>query len=90
MGEVRYFTLVCDDVPYSVVLTDPGPRTMDVLKEISRLTGLSLWHGKLLIGQLPATVLGDQPEAWARAAVSALRAAGAVAQAVEQDAWGVV
>jgi len=83
-GKVRYFTLVCDDVPYSVVLADPGTRTMDVLKEIRRLTGLSLWHGKLLIGKLPMTVLDDQPEDAARAAASALRAVGAVAHAIEQ------
>nr|BEK66627.1 hypothetical protein KPHV_38540 [Kitasatospora purpeofusca] len=79
-----YFTLVCDCVPHSVVLSDPGTRTIDAVKEISRLTGLSLWHSKLLIGQLPATVLEDQPEDIARAAASALRDVGAVAHVVEQ------
>ncbi|MER7844125.1 ribosomal protein L7/L12 [Kitasatospora sp. NPDC096077] len=85
MDDDGYVALVCDSVQYSVVLADPGARTMDVLKEIRRLTGLSLWHGKLLIGQLPATILEDQPEDTARAAAGTLRDAGAVAQAVEQD-----
>ncbi|MFI9329473.1 ribosomal protein L7/L12 [Kitasatospora sp. NPDC052868] len=85
MDDDGYVTLVCDFVPYSVVLGDPGTRTIDVLKEIRRLTGLSLWHGKLLIGQLPATVLEDQSKDTAQAAAGALRAVGAVAHAVGQN-----
>ncbi|MFD9687759.1 hypothetical protein ACFWXO_18600 [Kitasatospora sp. NPDC059088] len=46
-----------------------------------RRTGLSLWHGKLLTGRLPATVLKDVPADLAETVVSELRAAGARAEA---------
>ncbi|MCD0481610.1 ribosomal protein L7/L12 [Streptacidiphilus sp. ASG 303] len=77
-----YFTLVCDDPPYGVVLTDPGPRPVEVVKALHRRTGLSLWRSKVLIGDLPATVLADVPEQDAVAMAAALREAGARADAV--------
>ncbi|WP_046732023.1 50S ribosomal protein L7/L12 [Streptomyces humi] len=41
----EYFSLVCDDVPHDVVLTDPGVRVLEVAQVVRRLTGLSLWRG---------------------------------------------
>lgn len=74
-----YVTLECGEPPNTVVLTDPGPNVLEVLKVIRRRTGLSLWHGKVLIGQLPVTVLEDVPADLAEAMASELRAAGAAA-----------
>ena len=80
----EYFLLVCDDVPHDVVLTAPGVRLMDVVQVVRRLTGLSLWRSKALATQLPAAILAGVPEEDAAAAVSALRDAGALAEAREQ------
>lgn len=80
----EYFLLVCDDVPHNVVLTDLGPRVMDVVQVVRRLTGLSLWHSKVLVTQVPAVILTGVPEEDAAAAVSALRDAGARAETGEQ------
>lgn len=71
-----HFLLVCDDVPQDVVLTDPGIRVMDVVQVVRRLTGLSLWRGKILAAQVPAVILTCVSEEDAAAAVSALRDAG--------------
>lgn len=76
----KYFTLICDQAPTTVVLTDPGPRPFETVQVIRRLTGLSLWHGKSLLGSLPATVLDEVSPAVAAAAVSALLEAGAQAE----------
>ncbi|MFC9288681.1 ribosomal protein L7/L12 [Streptomyces sp. NPDC057052] len=76
----EYFLLVCDDVPHDVVLTDPGVRVMDVVRVVRRLTGLSLWRGKVLATRVPAVVLARVPEEGAMAAVSALRDARARAE----------
>ncbi|MFI9393482.1 ribosomal protein L7/L12 [Streptomyces bauhiniae] len=80
----EYFLLVCDDAPYDVVVTDPGARVMDVVRVVRRLTGLSLWHSKVLVTQVPALILKGVPEEDATAAVLALREAGARAEAREQ------
>jgi large subunit ribosomal protein L7/L12 len=80
----EYFSLVCDDVPHDVVLTDPGIRVMDVVQVVRRLTGLSLWRSKILATQVPAVVLTCVSEEDAAAAVSALRDAGARAETREQ------
>ncbi|MGW6894649.1 ribosomal protein L7/L12 [Streptomyces chartreusis] len=85
---VEYFVLVCDDVPHDVVLTDPGARVIDVAQVIRRLTGLSLWRGKVLATQAPAVILNSVPEEAAVAAVSALRDAGAEAEIRERSEWG--
>ncbi|WP_121720971.1 ribosomal protein L7/L12 [Streptomyces sp. E2N171] len=76
--------LVCDDVPHDVVLSDPGVRVMDVVQVVRRLTGLSLWRGKVLATQVPAVLLAGVPEEEAAAAVSALRDAGARAETRER------
>jgi large subunit ribosomal protein L7/L12 len=81
----EYFLLVCDDVLHDVVLTDPGVRVMDVVQAVRRLTGLSLWHSKVLTTQVPAVVLAELPEDDAQAAVAALREAGAYAETREQQ-----
>ncbi|MFF9759562.1 ribosomal protein L7/L12 [Streptomyces caelestis] len=80
----EYFLLVCDDVPHDVVLTDPGTRTLDVVHVIRRLTGLSLWHSKVLAVQIPAVILAGVPQEDAESAVTALRDAGAQAEARQQ------
>ncbi|MBD2817137.1 ribosomal protein L7/L12 [Streptomyces parvulus] len=80
----EYILLVCDDVPHDVVLSDPGVRVMDVVRVVRRLTGLSLWHSKVLTTQVPAVLLAGVPEEDAAAAVSALRDAGARAETRER------
>ncbi|MGE7387767.1 ribosomal protein L7/L12 [Streptomyces sp. NPDC004126] len=75
------FLLICDDQPHTAVLTDPGPRAIEVVKLLHRRIGISLWHGKLLVGRLPATVLEDVPEEAAVAIVAEPRRAGADAHA---------
>ncbi|MEU3738264.1 ribosomal protein L7/L12 [Streptomyces sp. NPDC032198] len=82
----EYFLLVCDDVPHDVVLTDPGPRVLDVAQVVRRLTGLSLWSSKARATQAPAVILGDLSQEAAEAAVAALRDAGACAEALEHNA----
>ncbi|MFD8297147.1 ribosomal protein L7/L12 [Streptomyces bauhiniae] len=79
-----WFLLVCDDPPYDVMVTDPGPRVLDVVQVVRRLTGLSLWHSKVLVTQVPALILNEVPEEDAMTAVLALRDAGARAEAREQ------
>ncbi|MFD5265266.1 ribosomal protein L7/L12 [Streptomyces sp. NPDC058335] len=80
----EYFSLVCDDVPHDVVLTDPGVRVIDVARAVRRLTGLSLWHSRVLATRTPAVVLDGVPRGGAEAAVAALRDVGAAAEAREQ------
>ncbi|MEV5733835.1 ribosomal protein L7/L12 [Streptomyces sp. NPDC052292] len=80
----EYFLLVCDDVAHDVVLTDSGVHVMDVVQVVRRLTGLSLWHSKVLAAQVPAVILAGVPQEDAAAAVSALRGVGARAEEREQ------
>ncbi|MEU2550626.1 ribosomal protein L7/L12 [Streptomyces sp. NPDC013313] len=84
----EYFLLVCADVPHDVVLTDSGVRVMDVVQVVRRLTGLSLWHSKVLASQVPAVILAGVPQEDAAAAVSALRGVGARAEEREQPEPG--
>ncbi|WP_327116195.1 ribosomal protein L7/L12 [Streptomyces sp. NBC_01341] len=79
-----YFLLVCDGIPHDVVLTDPGIRVLDVAQVVRRLTGLSLWRSKALAVQVPALILDGVSQEDAEAAVTALLAAGALAQMREQ------
>ncbi|MEU8674292.1 ribosomal protein L7/L12 [Streptomyces sp. NPDC048560] len=83
-----YFLLVCDDVPHDVVLTDPGIRVLDVAQVVRRLTGLSLWRSKVLATRVPSLILVGVPQEDAEAAVTALSAAGALAQVREQPEPG--
>ncbi|MFF3322220.1 ribosomal protein L7/L12 [Streptomyces sp. NPDC002889] len=80
----EYFTLVCDDLPHDVVLTDPGARVLDVTQVVRRLTGLSLWRSKVLASQVPAMILDGVPQEDAEAAVAALCDAGAQAEVRQQ------
>lgn len=81
---VEYFTLVCDEVSSDVVLVEPGCHVVEVVKVLRRYTGLSLWHCKLLIRDVPATVLADVSPEVAGAMVAVLQEAGAVAEARHQ------
>ncbi len=58
----EYFTLVGDDAPHDVVLTDPGARVLDVAQVIRRLTGPSRWRSKVLASHAPAVILDGVPE----------------------------
>ncbi|MGW3912419.1 ribosomal protein L7/L12 [Streptomyces sp. NPDC005070] len=80
----EYFLLVCDDVPHDVVLTDPGLRVMDVVQVVRRLKGLSLWHSKVLVTQVPAVILTGVREEDAAAAVLGPPRCGAQAETREQ------
>ncbi|MFF8373542.1 ribosomal protein L7/L12 [Streptomyces lydicus] len=73
------FWLVCDDAEHRVVLTDAGPWAIEVVKLLRRRTGLSVWHCKSLISELPATIPGDVPEEVAPTMAAELREAGAAA-----------
>ncbi|WP_418961616.1 ribosomal protein L7/L12 [Streptomyces tritici] len=73
------FLLVCDDVPHTVVLTDCGPRAIEIVKLLRTRTGLSLRHCKSLVSEPPATILENVPEEVATAMMAELRAAGAAA-----------
>lgn len=53
----EYVELVCDDVSHDAVLTDPGVRVLDVAQVVRRLKGLSLWHSKVLVTEVPAVIL---------------------------------
>ncbi|EST18947.1 ribosomal protein L7/L12 [Streptomyces roseochromogenus] len=75
------FLLVCDDLPHTVVLTDAGPRAIEIVKLLHRRTGQSLWRCKSLISHLPATILENVPEEVATAMVAELHEAGADAHA---------
>ncbi|WP_326570977.1 HD domain-containing protein [Actinacidiphila glaucinigra] len=67
--------------PATVVLVEVGPRVPDVVAVLGRLTGRGAEHCRFLTGRVPVAVLRDVPEEDAEAAVAALRAAGATAEA---------
>jgi large subunit ribosomal protein L7/L12 len=73
------FLLVCDDPPHAVVLTDSGPRSIEIVKLLLRRTGLSLWQCKSLISEVPTSILENVPEEIATAMVAELREVGASA-----------
>ncbi|MFJ5834756.1 ribosomal protein L7/L12 [Streptomyces sp. NPDC093089] len=80
----EYFTLICDDPSYAVVLLDCGPRERDVVRAVREVTGLSLWHSKVLMRRAPVAVLEDRPQDLADDAVAVLRSAGALAEARQE------
>ncbi|WP_189951138.1 ribosomal protein L7/L12 [Streptomyces roseolus] len=86
--ETVYVTLICDERAYDVALLDCGPREMDVVQAVRRLTGLSLWHSRVLTRQAPVTVMKSWPQDDADDAVTALRSAGAQAEAREEPKSG--
>lgn len=51
---VKYFTLVCDDLPHEVVLVHPGACPLDVVQVVRRIAGLSLWGSKVLVDRPPS------------------------------------
>lgn len=53
----EYYTLLCDDPSHEVVLVDCEPREMDVIRAVRKVTGLSLWHSRVLARQAPVTLL---------------------------------
>ncbi|MEU7296115.1 ribosomal protein L7/L12 [Streptomyces exfoliatus] len=76
----EYYTLLCDDPSHEVVLVDCGPRQTDVILALRKLTGLSLWHSRVLARQAPVIVLEGLGDYEAQSAVSVLRSAGAEAE----------
>ncbi|MGW3134414.1 ribosomal protein L7/L12 [Streptomyces sp. NPDC001139] len=76
----EYFTLLCDDPSHEVVLIDCGPREMDVILAVRKVTGQSLWHSRDLARQAPVTLVGDLSAHSARTAVALLKGAGARAE----------
>ncbi|MFF7181820.1 ribosomal protein L7/L12 [Streptomyces sp. NPDC008121] len=77
----EYFMLVCDEPSYAVVLLDCGARETDVVRAVREVTGLSLWHSKVLMRRAPVVVLEERPQDLADDAVAVLRRAGARAEA---------
>ncbi|MFF8906426.1 ribosomal protein L7/L12 [Streptomyces olivaceoviridis] len=61
-----------------------GSSTLDVAQVVRRLTGLSLWRSEALAMQVSAVILDGVPQEDADAAVTALREAGAQAEARER------
>ncbi|MFF5158978.1 ribosomal protein L7/L12 [Streptomyces sp. NPDC000348] len=76
----EYCTLLCDDPSHEVVLVDCGPREMDVILAVRKVTGQSLWHSRVLTRQAPVTLLGGLPAYRAQSAVAVLQGAGARAE----------
>ncbi|MFF9913716.1 ribosomal protein L7/L12 [Streptomyces sp. NPDC013457] len=74
------FTLLCDDPSHEVVLIACGPREKDVILAVRKVTGLSLWHSRVLARQAPVTVVGGLGDYEARSAASVLQGAGARAE----------
>ncbi|KOX00004.1 MULTISPECIES: ribosomal protein L7/L12 [unclassified Streptomyces] len=76
----EYYTLLCDDPSHEVVLIDCGPGEMDVVRAVRKVTGMSLWHSRVLARQAPVTLLAGLPADRAQSAVALLRSAGARAE----------
>ncbi|RGD58236.1 ribosomal protein L7/L12 [Kitasatospora xanthocidica] len=77
---VEYSEPVCGEASNRVVLTGPGPHVLEAVKALRRWTGLSLWHGEVFLGRLPASILEDVPSDLAEAAANELRASGAAVE----------
>ncbi|MFJ5995680.1 ribosomal protein L7/L12 [Streptomyces sp. NPDC092370] len=76
----EYYMLLCDDPSHEVVLVDCGPREMDVILAVRKVTGQSLWHSRVLARQAPVTLLGGLSAYRAQSAVALLQSAGAGAE----------
>ncbi|WNM36097.1 ribosomal protein L7/L12 [Streptomyces sp. Li-HN-5-11] len=76
----EYYTLLCDDPSHEVVLIDCGPREMDVIRSVRKVTGLSLWHSRVLARQAPVTLQKGLSAYRAQSAVAVLQSAGARAE----------
>ncbi|WP_188306436.1 ribosomal protein L7/L12 [Streptomyces sp. CBMA123] len=76
--QVRYVTLVCDDVPQNVVLHEAGPRLLEVAKILRAETGAGLWRAKQAVtGPPPVLLFECVEERAAHRQADRLRAAGA-------------
>ncbi|MDH6229071.1 MULTISPECIES: ribosomal protein L7/L12 [Streptomyces] len=75
-----HYTLLCDDPSHEVVLIDCGPRETDAIRAVRKVTGVSLWHSRLLARQAPVTLLEGLSAYRAQSAVAVLRSAGARAE----------
>ncbi|MET8718577.1 ribosomal protein L7/L12 [Streptomyces misionensis] len=84
----EYYTLICDDPSHEVVLIDCGPREMDVTRAVRKVTGLSLWHSRVLARQAPVTLLGGLSAHRAQSAVALLQSAGAEAECRKEPERG--
>ncbi|MFH9572085.1 ribosomal protein L7/L12 [Streptomyces sp. NPDC017230] len=76
----EYYTLLCDDPSHEVVLIDCGARELDVVLAVREVTGLSLWHSRVLTRQAPVTLLEGLSAYGAQSAVAVLQSAGARAE----------
>ncbi|MER7763682.1 ribosomal protein L7/L12 [Streptomyces sp. NPDC097619] len=62
---------------FFVQLTHPGDRKTDAVRAVRAVTGLSLWHSKLLLDSTPARVTDPNWLEVAEDAAALLEAAGA-------------
>jgi large subunit ribosomal protein L7/L12 len=76
----EYYTLLCDDPSYEVVLVGCGPREMDVILAVRKVTKLGLWDSRVLVRQAPVVLLRDLSAYRAQSAVALLQSAGARAE----------
>ncbi|MEV5607837.1 ribosomal protein L7/L12 [Streptomyces sp. NPDC052225] len=76
----EYYTLICDDPSYEVMLVDCGAREMDVVLAVRKVTGQSLWHSRELARQAPVPLLEGLSAERAQSAVAVLQSAGARAE----------
>ncbi|MEU3563789.1 ribosomal protein L7/L12 [Kitasatospora sp. NPDC006786] len=65
-----------EDPQFTALVTGPGDAGPDALRAVRAVTGLSLWHSKLLLGSAPVVVLEDVPFDTAVGAARRLREAG--------------
>lgn len=72
----EYYTLLCDDPSHEVVLVECGPREMDAIRAARKVTGLSLWHSRVLARRAPVILLGGLSAYRAQSAAALLRSAG--------------
>lgn len=73
-------TLLCDDPSHAVVLIGCGSRELDVIRAVRKVTGLSMWHSRVLARRTPVILLGSLSAYRARSAVALLQSAGASAE----------
>jgi large subunit ribosomal protein L7/L12 len=76
----EYYTLLCDHPSHEVVLVDCGPREMNVILAVRKVTGQSLWHSRAQVRRAPVTLLGGLSAYRAQSAVALLQSAGARAE----------
>lgn len=70
-----------EQTEFDVVLTGIGPKKINVIKEVRKLTSLGLKEAKAAVDGAPTTLLEAVSKEAADEAVAALKAAGAEAEA---------